>query len=147
MMKRMSRGRIFFYLVAMTLITGGLLPHRFMSSQGGADAGAGPPQALLSAAEAAENPDGAYRGEDMVTATGIGKIASQRAISRALARRAALSDARRNLLIEARRIREGVQGKPNVSGYVGRHWIVSERREGFLYKVTLAARLSDLHVD
>jgi hypothetical protein len=35
----------------------------------------------------------------------------------------------------------------SISGYVGHHWIVSERRDGFLYKVTLAARLSDLRVD
>jgi hypothetical protein len=83
----------------------------------------------------------------VVTATGSGKISSQGAVSLGLARRAALSDARRNLLIEARKIRGGVQGKPDISGYVGHHWIVSERTEGAFYRVTLAARLSNIRVD
>jgi hypothetical protein len=147
-MKRMSGIRISFCLVAMALIANGLSQIRFTSLQVGVDTGVRQAQAMSSTSEAAENSGRAYLGEnDVVTATGIGKIASLRAASRMSARRAALSDARRNLLIEARRIREGIQGKSNISGHVDHHWIVSERREGNLYKVTLAARLSDLRVD
>jgi hypothetical protein len=147
-MKRMGGNRIFHCLVVTALIVGGLLPLCPEMFKGGADGGVRPALAALSVAEAAKNSDGErLDNDDVVTATGIGKIISPRTISSKLARRAALSDARRNLLIEARRIREGVQGKPSVSGYVGPHWIVSERREGFIYRITLAARLSDLHVD
>jgi hypothetical protein len=123
-MKKISGGRIFFCLFAIAFIAGVLLLPRLTSSQGGE-----------------------YRGQDVVTATGSGKISSQGTVSLGLARRAALSDARRNLLIEARRIREGVQGKPDISGYVGHHWIVSERTEGSFYRVTLAASLSSIRVD
>jgi hypothetical protein len=84
---------------------------------------------------------------DVVTATGIGKVASSSAAARELARRAALTDARRNLLIEARKIRGGSQRDLNISGHVGNHWIVSERNDSTIYRVTLAARLKDLRID
>jgi hypothetical protein len=121
-MKWMAERRVFFCVVATTLAVGGLLLFRATSF----------------AAPAAD---------DVVTATGIGKIASRSAVSRELARRAALTDARRNLLIEARKIRGGNQRDPNISGHVGYHWIVSERKDSAIYRVTLAARLADLRVD
>jgi hypothetical protein len=139
----MSINRIFFCLVTITLVTCGLLLSGFPSFPG-FDAGE---REAAKTADAATNSDGASFRDGVVTAAGVGKISSKIAASRELARRAALTDARRNLLIEALRIRDGITGKPSVSGHVGYHWIVSERREGYLYRVVLAARLVDIRVE
>jgi hypothetical protein len=87
------------------------------------------------------------KSKKIVTAHGIGKIAAQNAVSRGKARRAALTDARRNLLLEAKRIRTGDRSETGVSGYVKSHWIVAEKRDGSFYRVTLAANLDYLFVD
>jgi hypothetical protein len=132
----MSKNRIFFCFITIALVTCGLLLSGFPSFS-----------CLDAGEQAAADSDGASFHEGVVTVAGVGKISSKSAVSRASARRVALTDARRNLLIEALRIREGITGKPNVSGHVGYHWIVSERREGYLYRVVLAARLSDIRVE
>jgi len=83
--------------------------------------------------------------DKIVTAAGVGKITENTQFGRMMARRAALTDARRNMLTEARKIKGGVGG--NVSGYVGSHSIISERIDGNLYKVEIEALLENLHVN
>jgi hypothetical protein len=62
-----------------------------------------------------------------------------------MARRAALIDARRNLLAEAKRIAGG-SGKGNISGHIGPHRIISEKIEGNMYKMEIAALLDDVKI-
>lgn len=146
-MKRVAKDRFFLCFIVLALLAAGLFLPSFTPFQRNVARGIRSGPTLLVAAEAAEEDGEASFHGDVVTAGGIGKISSKSAVSRELARRAALLDARRNLLIEARRIREGVTGRKSVSGHVGYHWMVSERRDGYLYKVTLAARLADIRVD
>jgi hypothetical protein len=82
----------------------------------------------------------------IITAAGTGRIMENTKFGRMMARRAALSDARRNILLETRKINGGV-GKGEVSGYVGPHSILSERTEGNIFRVEISAWLENIHVD
>jgi hypothetical protein len=74
-----------------------------------------------------------------ILAVGIGRIEPDTAQGRLLARRAALADARRNLLA----LREDFNGRSassrsrSISGSIGRHGISSEGVDGNLYKLEL----------
>jgi hypothetical protein len=74
-----------------------------------------------------------------IIAAGTGRIASDTAQGRLLARRAALTDARRNLLTLRMDFKGNFasSGGHSISGNVGRHVIYSERIEGNLYKLEL----------
>jgi hypothetical protein len=145
--KEIRKGRFFLFLAAVAFVVAGLLLPRFAPLKSDMAGGIRNERTPPETAEATESARGASFREGVVTAGGIGKISSKSAVSRASARRAALSDARRNLLAEAKRVMEGITGNQKISGHVGYHWIVSEGRDGYLYRVTLAARLADIRVD
>ena len=142
------RVRRFFLSIAMVMIVvAGLFLSRFLSPQIDMGVGDRHERMPLASAETVEDTGGASFNDGVVAAWGVRRISSKSAVSRELVRRAALSDARRNLLTEARRIKEGITRKASISGHVGYHWIVSERRDGYLYRVMIAARLADIRVD
>ncbi|MDR3280981.1 MAG: hypothetical protein LBT23_10745 [Synergistaceae bacterium] len=81
----------------------------------------------------------------VITASGVGRITEDNQYGRIMARRAALTDARRNLLIEAQKLLGTYDGKnKNVSGRVGPHSITSEKIEGAYYKVEISALMQDI---
>ena len=91
-----------------------------------------------------------YAGKIHVTASGIvaagvGRIEPNTAQGRLLARRAALADARRNLLA----LRKDFEGESapsasrSISGSIGRHGVSSEGVEGNLYKLELEMSFED----
>lgn len=85
---------------------------------------------------------------DKAYSTGAGRIISGQPNSLALARRAALSDARRGLLILKRELREGRPRRPDdVSGHVPPVKILDEYESGDIYVVRVEAVLSELMRD
>lgn len=82
---------------------------------------------------------------DTAYSQGTGRIIRGRPNALILAKRAALTDARRGLLILRRELREGIHGINNsVSGYVPPVEILSETESGDLYIVEVRALLSEL---
>lgn len=82
---------------------------------------------------------------DTVLARGVGKIMQGDAMNLILARRAAITDAQRGLLILRRGIREGTPPSPeSVSGYLPPFRILSEDIRDGLYFVEIEAVLSEL---
>lgn len=69
----------------------------------------------------------------LATADGVGRIHEDTAQGRLLARRAALTDARRNLLLLRQKIVEGKFDPSSVSGRIAEVRIHSEKTEGDLY--------------
>ena len=87
-------------------------------------------------------------GHDKAYSTGAGRIISGQPNSLALARRAALSDARRGLLILKRELEEGRPRRPDdVSGHVPPVKILDEFESGDIYVVRVEAVLSELMHD
>lgn len=77
--------------------------------------------------------------------TGIGRIIQGKPNAEALARRAALSDARRGLLILRRELKEGrPRRSDDVSGYIPPVKIISEEESGDIYIVEVEVVLSEL---
>ena len=77
--------------------------------------------------------------------TGTGRIIQGKPNAEALARRAALSDARRGLLILRRELKEGrPRRSDDVSGYIPPVKIISEEESGDIYIVEVEAALSEL---
>jgi hypothetical protein len=95
---------------------------------------------------------GDYRGEislsgGNIIAVGNGKISAGTAQGKLLARRAALTDARRNLLTlkQAALRGPGYDGPGNsVSGRIGAHRVTSERVSDGIYKIEVEMPLYDL---
>lgn len=82
---------------------------------------------------------------DTAYSQGTGRIIRGRPNALILAKRAALTDARRGLLLLRRELREGRPGINNsVSGYVPPVEILSETESGDLYIVEVRAVLSEL---
>jgi hypothetical protein len=88
-----------------------------------------------------------YMAENRVSTSGVGRIVENTAQGRALARRAALTDARRNLL----ELRQKLLGEPifkfgsrTVSGHIIAPNIRSERIEGDFYHLDLDVELEEL---
>ena len=88
-----------------------------------------------------------YMTENCVSTTGVGRIAENTAQGKLLARRAALTDARRNLL----ELRQKLLGEPvfkfgsrTVSGHILTPNIHSERIEGDLYHLGIDIELEEL---
>ncbi len=73
------------------------------------------------------------REQGLATADGVGRIPEDTAQGRLLARRAALTDARRNLLLLRQRLVDGKFDPGSVSGRIAEVSIHSERVEGDLY--------------
>ncbi|MBQ6111057.1 MAG: hypothetical protein IJL01_01540 [Synergistaceae bacterium] len=87
-------------------------------------------------------------GHDKAYSTGAGRIISGQPNSLALARRAALSDARRGLLILKRELEEGRPRRPDdVSGHVPPVKILDEFESGDIYVIRVEAVLSELMHD
>lgn len=87
-------------------------------------------------------------GHDKAYSTGAGRIISGQPNSLTLARRAALSDARRGLLILKRELKEGRPRRPDdVSGHVPPVKILDEFESGDIYVVRVEAVLSELMHD
>ena len=83
--------------------------------------------------------------KDKAYSTGAGRIIHGKSNSLALARRAALSDARRGLLILKRELKEGRPRRPDdVSGHVPPVKILDEYESGDIYVVRVEAVLSEL---
>jgi hypothetical protein len=85
--------------------------------------------------------------ENRVSTSGVGRIVEDTAQGRSLARRAALTDARRNLL----ELRQKLLGEPifkfesrSVSGHIIAPSIRSERIEGDFYHIDLDIKLEEL---
>ena len=74
----------------------------------------------------------AYPDENRAVASGVGLIKEDNAQEIFLARRAALLDARRNLLALRRKLLDGSAPR-NLSGHVFAHKVFGERVEGNLY--------------
>jgi hypothetical protein len=75
-----------------------------------------------------------------VVASGAARITEDTAQGRLLARRGALADARRNLLLLRQELLERPElkaGLRRISGHVGRHVVRSERVDGGLYRVEI----------
>jgi hypothetical protein len=88
-----------------------------------------------------------YMAENRVSTSGVGRIGEDTARGRALARRAALTDARRNLL----ELRQKLLGDPifkfesrTVSGRIIAPDIRSERVEGDFYHIDIDVELEEL---
>ncbi len=82
---------------------------------------------------------------DTALVRGVGKIMQDDAMSLILARRAAITDAQRGLLILRRGIREGASPSPeSVSGNLPPFRILSEDIRDGLYFVEIEAVLSEL---
>ena len=73
------------------------------------------------------------REQGLATADGVGRIPEDTAQGRLLARRAALTDARRNLLLLRQKLVDGKFDPRYVSGRIAEVSIHSERVEGDLY--------------
>ena len=85
------------------------------------------------------------KGGNVAYAKGYGIISGDKPVDVALARRAALTDAQRGLLILRRSIKEGKPPRSDsVSGYVPPVNILSENIDNGLYSVEISAVLSDL---
>ena len=87
--------------------------------------------------------------DGLATVTGRGRIAEEGAQGRALARRAALTDARRNFLVLRERLSRGDSNAGRhrttvVSGKVRASEVHSERIEGSFYILELDVPLDDL---
>ncbi len=86
--------------------------------------------------------------DGMAVVTGRGRIVGDDAQSRALARRAALTDARRNFLVLRERLVQGdsyaQRRRSVVSGIVRASEVHSERIEGSFYLLELDVSLNDL---
>ena len=83
--------------------------------------------------------------KDRAYSAGAGRITDNMPNSLSLARRAALSDARRGLLILRRELKEGRPGRPDdISGIVPPVKIISETESGDIYIVEVEAVLSEL---
>ena len=86
--------------------------------------------------------------EDKAYSTGTGRIINDAPNAMALARRAALSDAQRGLLILRRGLKEGRPVRPDdVSGHVPPVKILSEEESGDIYIVAVETVLSELMKD
>ena len=88
-----------------------------------------------------------YVSENRVVASGMGRITENTAQGRLLARRAALVDARRNLLVLQRKLlRDSVfqLGTRSVSGHITARDIHSERIEGDFYFLAVDISLDEL---
>ena len=86
----------------------------------------------------------AYPKENIAVASGVGWIREDTAQERLLARRAALLDARRNLLALRRKLLAGSRAKPELSGHVTAHRIFGERIKGNLYFLEVEVPLDEL---
>ena len=80
-----------------------------------------------------------------IVAAGIGRIEPNTAQGRLLARRAALADARRNLLTLRKDFggESAPSGSRSISGSIGRHGVSSESVEGNFYKLELEMSFED----
>ena len=102
----------------------------------------GPVKSLMAMTQ---NSGRAYPKENRAVASGVGRIREDTAQARLLARRAALLDARRNLLALRRKLFDGPYSAPaGLSGYVGAHKIYGERTEGSLYFLEVEVPLDEL---
>jgi hypothetical protein len=86
----------------------------------------------------------AYPKENLAVASGVGWIKEDTAQGRLLARRAALLDARRNLLALRRKLLDKSRYSKGVSGHVAAHQIRGERIDGDLYFVEVETFLDEL---
>ena len=86
----------------------------------------------------------AYPKENLAVASGVGWIKEDTAQGRLLARRAALLDARRNLLALRRKLFDKSHSATGVSGHIAAHQIRKERIEGDLYFMEIEAPLDEL---
>ncbi len=91
-------------------------------------------------------------GSEIATAEGVGRIPEDTAQGRLLGRRAALTDARRNLLILRKRLVEGKFDPGSVSGTIAEVSIHSEKMEGGLYFLEVDVPLKrllkgDVHIE
>ncbi|MDR1472913.1 MAG: hypothetical protein LBS75_10370 [Synergistaceae bacterium] len=91
--------------------------------------------------------EGRYRGrvsltDGSIAATGNGEILNDTAQGRLLAKRAALTDARRNLLMLRH---DAMNGEPSrgASGRIGTHRVTSERAFGGTYEVEVEMSLDE----
>ncbi|MDR1917003.1 MAG: hypothetical protein LBQ58_10565 [Synergistaceae bacterium] len=81
-----------------------------------------------------------------IIAVGSGKITDSTTQGKLLAKRAALTDARRNLLILKQDIQrnKGFAGKTqSASGYIGAHRVKSEHVDGNIYKLEVEMSLDE----
>ena len=85
----------------------------------------------------------AYPYRNLAVASGVGVIRENSAQGRLLARRAALLDARRNLLALRRELLNGFSPR-DLSGHVAAHKVVGERVEGNLYFLDVEVPLDAL---
>lgn len=82
---------------------------------------------------------------DTAYSTGAGRIIHDRPNALTLARRTALTEARRGLLILRRELKEGIPRRPDdVSGHVPPVKILSEFESGDIYVVEVETALSEL---
>ena len=87
----------------------------------------------------------AYQKGNFAVASGVGRIREDTAQERLLARRAALLDARRNLLVLRRKLLEDSRSAPvSLSGHVAAHKVSAERVEGNLYFLEVEVPLDEL---
>ncbi|MDR3265879.1 MAG: hypothetical protein LBT15_07705 [Synergistaceae bacterium] len=106
-----------------------------------------PRESLTAAIEQGQDSARAYEADNRASASGLGRITEDSPQGRLLARRAALMDARRNLLVLRKKILEGPQS--DVRSVSGRlvapsQKIQSERVEGNLYRLEIEVRLDEL---
>ena len=85
----------------------------------------------------------AYPNRNLAVASGVGLIREDSTQGRLLARRAALLDARRNLIALQRELLNGSSPR-DLSGHVAAHKVVGERVEGNLYFLDVEAPLDAL---
>ena len=84
------------------------------------------------------------REQEIATAEGVGRIPEDTAQGRLLGRRAALIDARRNLLLLRQKLLEGKFDARSVSGKIAEVRIHSEKTDGGLYFLKVDVPLNSL---
>lgn len=84
------------------------------------------------------------REQGIATADGVGRIPEDTAQGRLLGRRAALTDARRNLLLLRQKLLDGTFDGRSVSGKIAEVRIHSEKTDGALYYLKVDVPLSRL---